>query len=188
MATEAGLRRLREKYKAAPLREKPLSIDDRNWAVFTAYVYKEQSLGDLRARERISLARLRQMLYKVDALLQLPPGMNGITPLSPIEDLALSVRARNALHRLGCRNIDDVLQLNMSRPVPRLGGKTRMEVLVALRTAGFRHPALDRDPMAGMPGLARRLDRMQERINGALRSVASEISVVQRQLQGWLKE
>ncbi len=188
MATEAGLRRLREKYHGAPPRDRPFFIDERTWAIFTAYVYEEQSLRDLRDRERISVSRLRQVLYDVDAQLELPRRVNGITPQSPIEVLALSIRARNALHRVGCRSVDDVLQLDMSGSVPRVGGKTRMEVLVALQGAGFRHPALDRGPMVGVTGLARSLERMQERINVALRSVAKEVSVVQRQLQEWLKE
>ncbi len=91
---------------------------------------------------------------------------------------------RNALRRLGCRTVNDILQLDLSGTLPRVGGKSRMEVLVALQSAGFRHPSLDRDPLAGVTSLARSL----ERINVALRSVAKEVSVVQRQLQVWLKE
>jgi Bacterial RNA polymerase, alpha chain C terminal domain len=188
VATEAGLRRLREKYHGAPSQERPFSIDEQSWAIFTAYVYEGRSLRDLRNGGRISLRRLRQILYDVDAQLELPHSIDGITLHSPIEELALSIRAINALHRLGCRSIHDVLQLDMSGPVPRVGGKTRMEVLVALQSAGFRHPALDRGPMVGVTSLARSLERMQKRINVALRSVAKEVSLVQRQLQDWLKE
>lgn len=185
---EAGLKRLRVKYNGAPRRERPFGIDERSWAIFTAYVYQEQSLQDLRKREQVSLQRLRQILYAVDAQLDLRSSPGNITPQSALEDLGLSIRARNALHRLGCRSVNDLLQLDMSGVVARLGEKTRVEVLVALQSAGFRHPALDRGPMVGVSGLARRLDRMQERINVALRSVAKEVSVVQRQLQEWLKE
>ena len=65
-----------------------------------------------------------------------------------------------------------------------------MEVLAALQAAGFRHPAFDRGPVEGVTSLARSLDRMQDRINTALRSVAKEVGMVrvQRQLQDWLKE
>ncbi len=111
-----------------------------------------------------------------------------ITPQSAIEELALSIRARNALHRLGCRTVSDVLQVDLSAPVPRLGSKSRLEVLGALRNAGFRHPALDQRSVAAIAGLSRRLDRMQERIDAALRSVAKEVSGVQRELDEWSKE
>lgn len=188
MATEAGLKRLRERYHGAPLQERPCFIDEQSWAIFTAYVYQGRSLRDLRNGAHIPLKRLRQVLYDVDR--QLEPSHNGtkITLHSRIEELALSIRAINALHRLGCRSVHDVLQLDMSGPVPRVGSKTRMEVLVALQRAGFRHPALHQGSTAGVAGLARSLDRMQERINAALRSVAKEVNLVQRHLQEWLKE
>src|SRR5207237_9790467 len=102
-----------------------------------------------------------------------------------LEDGAHSMRARNALHRLGCRTVNDILQRDMSGSMPRVGGKTRMEVLAALQSAGYRHAALNRGPMAGVTSLARSLERMQERINVALRTVAKEVSVVPRQLQEW---
>jgi hypothetical protein len=188
VATEAGLRRLREKHHGAPLRERPSFIDEKSWAIFTAYVYEGRSLRDLQNGGRISLRRLRQVLHDVDGQLALPHIIDGLTLHSPIEDLALSIRAINALHRLGCRSVHDVLQLDMSGPVPRVGSKTRTEVLVALQSAGFRHPALHRGSITGVASLARSLERMQERVNAALRSVAKEVSVVQRQLQDWLKE
>jgi hypothetical protein len=84
--------------------------------------------------------------------------------------------------------VDDVLRLNLAGSTPRVGEKTKMEVMAALQAAGFRHPALDRGPVEGVTSLARSLDRMQNRIDLALRSVAKEVSVVQRQLQHWLKE
>jgi len=189
VATDAGLKRLREKYYSTPLLKRPLFIDEQSWTIFKAYVYEERSLRDMRDRARMPLSRVRRVLYQVDAQLELSQNGEGRpTPQSVIEELALSIRARNALHRLGCRTVDDVLQLDLSGPVPRVGGKTRMEVLVALQGAGFRHPALDRGPVAGVTSLARSLDRMQARIDVALRSVAKEVSVVQRQLQDWLKE
>src|ERR1700736_2477338 len=167
---DAGLRRLREKYNGAPLK-RPFFIDEQSWAIFTAYVYDGRSLREIRAQAHGSLSRLRQVLHDVDEQLERARQTDGITPQSPIEELALSIRARNALHRLNCRSIRDVLQLDLSGTVPRVGGKTRMEVLSALQGAGFRHPALDRGPVGGVTSLARSLDRMQERIDVALRMV-----------------
>ena len=192
MATEAGLRRLRQKHKGTPLRERPFFVDERSWAVFTAYVYEELTLPQIQQKRRISLRRMRQILRDVDAQLELPrrggPEWNDVTPQSPIEDLALSIRARNALHNLGCRSVYDVLRLDLSGSLPRVGGKTRVEVVAALQRAGFRHPALDRGAVPGITSVSRRLERMQERINLALRSVAKEVGVIQRQLQVWLKK
>ena len=192
MPTESSLKNLRAKYKGRPLRQRPFFIDEPSWAIFRDYISGDGSLHATRGEGAISPSRLRQILYQVDAQMDLPRGSelewNSITPQSPIEDLALSVRARNALHNLGCRNVGDVLQLNLSGSVPRVGGKTKIEVLVGLQAAGFRHPAFDRGPVEGVTSLARSLDRMQERINFALRSVAKEVGVVQRQLQDWLKE
>ena len=192
MPTEAGLKRLRDKYQGTPLRPRPFFIDERIWSIFKDYVSGERSVRDMRENGGVAPSQLRQILYQVDAQLDLPRGSelewNAITPQSPIEDLALSIRARNALHHLGCRKVDEVLRLNLSGSVPRVGGKTKMEVLLALQAAGFRHPAFDRGPPEGVTSLARSLDRMQERINVALRSVAKEVSVAQRQLQHWLKE
>ena len=184
MATDPGLKRLREKHYQTPSKKKPASIDEQSWTIFTRYVYEERSLRDMRDREGMSLRRLRQVLYEVDAQLERSPQIEGITLQSAIEEMALSNRVRNALRRLGCRTVNDILQLDLSGTLPRVGGKSRMEVLVALQSAGFRHPSLDRDPLAGVTSLARSL----ERINVALRSVAKEVSVVQRQLQVWLKE
>ncbi len=187
MTTDPGLKRLREKHYQTPFKKKPAFIDEQSWTIFTRYVYEERSLRDMRDRGGMSLRRLRQVLHEVDAQLERSPQIDGITLQSAIEELALSNRVRNALHRLGCRTVNDILQLDLSA-LPRVGGKSRMEVLVALQSAGFRHPSLDRDPLAGVTSLARSLERMQDRINVALRSVAKEVSVVQRQLQVWLKE
>ena len=192
MPTEASLKRLHAKYKGKPLRQRPFFIDEQNWAIFKDYISGERTLHATRESGAISPSRLRQILYQVDAQMDLPRRSElewtAVTTQSPIEDLALSIRARNALHHLGCQTVDDVLQLNLSGSVPRVGGKTKMEVLAALQAAGFRHPAFDRGPVEGVTSLARSLDRMQDRINVALRSVAREVSMVQRQLQDWLKE
>ncbi len=190
--TEAGLKKLRNKYKGRAFAQRPFFIDERSWSIFRDYITGQRSLREMRESEGIAPSRLRQILNQVDTQLDLPGRSelewNAITPQSPIEDLALSIRARNALHHLACRNVDDVLQLNLSGSVARFGGKTKIEVLTALQAAGFRHPALDRGPVEGVTSLARSLGRMQDRINVALRSVAKEVSMVQRQLQHWLKE
>jgi hypothetical protein len=188
VARDAGLKRLREKHYQTSFPQRPSFVEEESWAIFTAYVYEERSLRYMRERRGMPLSRLRQVLYEVDTQLERSHGIDRVGLQSAIEKLELSNRARNALHRLGCRTVNDVLQLDLSGTRPRVGGKSRMEVLVALQSAGFRHPSINRDPAAGVTSLARSLERMQERINVALRSVEKEVGVVQRQLQDWLKE
>jgi len=188
VATDPGLRRLREKHYQTSFPKRPSFIDEESWAIFTAYVFEGRSLRSMREGKGMSPSRLRQVLYEVDTQLERSHGIDGVGLQSAIEKLELSNRARNALHRLGCRTVNDVLQLDLSGTLPRVGGKSRMEVLVALQSAGFRHPSINREPVAGVTSLARSLERMQERINVALRSVEKEVGVVQRQLQDWLKE
>lgn len=186
-STHTGLKRVREKYRGTPLK-RPAFLDEQSWTIFTAYVYEERSLRQMRDWARMPLSRLRQILHEVDEQLELSQSNQGAAPESAIEELGLSIRARNTLQRAGCRTVGDVLKLDLSKPVLRIGGKTRIEVLLALQVAGFRHPALALRTVSGVTHMNRSLERMQERINEALRSVAKEVSVVQRQLEGWMKE
>jgi len=102
---------------------------------------------------------------------------------SPIEDLALSSRARNALHSLGCTSLEDVLRLDLSGWVRGIGPKTKSEVLTALRSTGLQHPELDEPPDSEIRSLDRRLERMHGRINAALGAVAREIATVRKRLR-----
>ena len=55
-----------------------------------------------------------------------------MTAESPVEDLGLSVRTRNALRGIGCVTVADVLALDLSAAVRGLGRKTKDELLLAL--------------------------------------------------------
>jgi hypothetical protein len=127
------------------------------------------------------------MLHRVDA--EIVSAMGGVPrgkPVmleSPIEDLVSSSRARNALRSLGCATVQDVLQLDLSGPVRRVGRKTRSEVLAALRSSGLRHPAMDRRRESEIKTLDRSLERMQSKISAALEAVTKEIATVQKKLR-----
>lgn len=114
-----------------------------------------------------------------------PEGPEGkaIALESPIEELALSSRARNALHSLGCSSLEDVLRLDLSGWVRGIGPKTKTEVLTALRSSGLQHPELDEPRDSEIRSLDRRLERMHGRINAALGAVAREIATVRRRLR-----
>ena len=103
MATDPGLRRLREKHYQTSFPKRPSFIDEESWAIFTAYVFEGRSLRSMREGKGMSPSRLRQILFEVDTQLERSHGMDGVGLQSAIEKLELSNRARNALHRLGCR-------------------------------------------------------------------------------------
>ena len=76
---------------------------------------------------------------------------------SPLEELGLSVRARNALKSVGCNTIADVLKLDLERPVRGLGRLAREELLAKLESAGIPHPSAARPsqdiaPSRAQPG------------------------------------
>ncbi len=188
MATEASLKRLRDKYSSARPLERPFFIGERSWAMFTAYVYEDRTIQELADSSGLSLSRVRQMLRGVDAQFAVPrkTGLEwtSLTLQSPVEDLDVSVRARNALHHIGCNSVQDVLRLDMSGPLRRLGNATRAEVLAALQNAGFRHPSLA-SPAPEIATVTRSLERMHARIDGALKTVAKEVSLLQDRLRKW---
>ena len=101
---------------------------------------------------------------------------------SPLEDLGLSVRTRNALRAIGCDTVEDVLELDLSCPVRGLGRKTKDELMTVIGRAGFRHPALEQQPASEIRVLERSLERMQGRVEAALGAIAKEIRLLKQRL------
>jgi hypothetical protein len=126
------------------------------------------------------------MLYEVDAGLDATrrtgPEGKPVVLESPIEGLALSSRARNAIHRLGCDTVKDVLELDLSA-VHGIGRKTRVEVCAALRRSGLPQPEFEERLDSEMRGLDSSLERMHGRITVALEAVAKEIALLQKRLR-----
>jgi hypothetical protein len=103
---------------------------------------------------------------------------------SPVEDLGLSVRTRNALRGIGCDTVEDLLGLEFSSPVRGVGRKTREELLTALERTGFRHPTAESEPASEeMRLLESSLERMQGRLEAALGAVAREIRLIKQRLR-----
>ena len=102
---------------------------------------------------------------------------------SPMEELGLSVRARNALRAVGCNTIEDVLRLDASTPVRGLGRKTREEVREKLRQAGFPVVTAEDPPAAEMRALERSLDLLERRIGAALMAVKREARHLRQKLR-----
>jgi hypothetical protein len=109
--------------------------------------------------------------------LPLPNSVDAPMPVlpaeSPLEALGLSVRTRNALKGVGCSTVEDVLRLDIQTPIRGLGRKAKEELITKLDDAGLTHPS------AGQPSeirmLERSLERIEERVDAALGSVAKEI-------------
>lgn len=106
-----------------------------------------------------------------------------IVPQSPVEDLGLSVRTRNALRGIGCDTVEDLLGLDLASPVRGLGRKTKDELLTTLERTGFRHPADDQEPGSEMRLLERSLERIQRRVEAALGAVAKEIRQLRQRIR-----
>jgi hypothetical protein len=183
---DKGLKRLRAKYAGKQPAARPGSIDSQKWAVFTGYCCEGLSLSGIGVRAGLSPSGVSRVLYEVDAQLDAAdhtsPETKPVVLESPIEDLPLSSRARNAIHRLGCGTVKDVLQLDLSA-VRGIGRKTRGEVCAALRNSGLPQPELDERLDSEMRGLDHSLERMHARIAAALEVVAKEVALVQRRLR-----
>jgi hypothetical protein len=186
MARGANLKRLRAKYAGKQPLTKPAFIDAQRWAIFTAYCHGGLTSKEIGESAGLSPSRVCQVLSEVDARLEsagsaLADG-KAITLDSPIEDLALSSRARNALRSLGCDSVRDVLRLDLSGS-RGIGRKTRGEVLAVLQTSGFPHPRLEEPSQSVIRSLDHSLERMHSRISAALGAITKEIALVQKRLR-----
>jgi hypothetical protein len=109
-----------------------------------------------------------------------PPKFIGLE--SAVEDLGLSVRTRNALRGIGCDTVEDILELDLANPIRGVGRKTKDELLTVLELAGFPHRAAQDQPASEIRVLERSLERMQGRVEAALRVVAKEIRLLKQRL------
>jgi Bacterial RNA polymerase, alpha chain C terminal domain/Sigma-70, region 4 len=186
LRVKRGLKRLRAKYAGRQLSARPASIDVQRWEIFTCYFYEGLSLSGIGVRAGVSRSRVSRILYEVDARLdaagQIGPEKQSIAFESPIEELGLSSRAQNAIHRLECATVKDLLRLDLSA-VRGIGRKTRCEVSAALRSCGLPLPEVDEHMESELRGLDGSLGRMQSRIKAALDALAREIALVQKRLR-----
>jgi hypothetical protein len=101
---------------------------------------------------------------------------------SPLEELGLSVRARNALKAVGCNTIADVLMLDLERPVRGLGKLAREELLAKLESAGIEHPSAAR-PSQDIALLEHSLERLEQRIHSAFGALSKEVHAARHKLR-----
>ncbi|MBZ5625615.1 MAG: hypothetical protein LAQ69_44010 [Acidobacteriia bacterium] len=166
---------------AAP---KPPAIEERSWEIFTAYCHKQRTFDEIGSTFHLSPDQVRRIVDEVDAQLGRVRGTGSklVSLESPLEDLGLSVRTRNALRGVGCNTVEDALRLDLSSTVRGLGRKTRSELLASLERAGFHHESLEEQPVSEFRILERSLERIESRIDRALGAVAKEIRSVRQRL------
>ena len=111
-----------------------------------------------------------------------PESARAISMDARLEELALSVRTRNALRGVGCDTIGDVLRLNLDAPVRGLGRIAKEELLVKLERAGLPHPT-DSEPASEISRLERNLERIQERVDSTLGALSKEIRAARQRLR-----
>jgi hypothetical protein len=176
---------LRSRY-SGPLPSRPEEIDPERWRIFTEYFYEGLTLREVARGSGLSLVQVSHLLHEVDVELGPARGAGWerkkISQDSLIEDLVLSVRARNALRSLGCRTVQDLLRLDLLGPMRGIGSKTRIEVLGALRGSGLPVPEWDGPPDEEIRSIHRSLERMHGKVAAALGAVSREIATVQKRL------
>jgi hypothetical protein len=176
---------VRAKYLAVPIPERPFFIDERSWDMFTAHVWHGKSFQEIAIAMSISEYRARQIIKRVADDLALPRqnSWSKLTGASPLEDLALSIRTRNALLELGCRTVSDVLNLDLSGPVPRLGAACRRELALALAHFGLAHRHLSEPAGKDLVHVSRTLHQLKARIATTLRSWEHEMDGIESRLR-----
>lgn len=179
--TEVRIKSLRAKFPVAP-QQRPAAVAESDWGIFTACIHEKRPLMVVSRNLGVPPATLRDSLARVESLMEPPTAHAAVTPDRPLEDLRLSVRARNALHRLGCRTVEDVFKLDFSASLRQLGSKTRLEILQQLEECGFRPAAPDKPSQTEMTRIAISLDRVQSRVSTAFESVIREIRALQDRL------
>jgi hypothetical protein len=142
--------------------------------VFVAAVRDGKTLREISGTTGLSVFKLTQMISRVDQ--ELDPHRSArnvdhrITLDSPIEDLSLSTRARNALHQVGCVTVRNILDRDFSRAVRSFGAGTRHEVAMVLIHHGFAPPPELEYQQSSIEALARDLDRLRQTIEQRYRS------------------
>jgi len=179
---QENLQRLRQKYTEKPMPQRPSPIDELNWSIFWECVYEKRSLATLSKQTKRTPTQIRRLLFEIDAELSGTNHDSGVTADSPLETLDLSVRSRNALHRLGCRTVGEVSALDLTQSLRQIGSKGKMEVFEALERGGFRHPAMNASPSADMSRVSRSLERLKMRIAKTMDAAMREISALQAKL------
>ena len=148
--------------------------------MFVSAVRDGQTLREISETTGLSVFRLTQIISRVDH--ELDPNRAPrdatyrITIDSPIEDLNLSTRARNALRQAGCITVRNILDRDFSRAIRSFGAGTRHEVAMVLNNHGFPPPPALESQQSSVEALARDLGRLRQTIEQRYRSSLDQLA------------
>jgi hypothetical protein len=185
MGASGGLSDLRIRHREVAGRGRPFFIDEASWAIFSAFVIDGRSPHEIAADRSLSVRRVRNVLADVDHRMSLPRGSKRewteLTAASPIEDLALSVRACNRLRDLGCRIVEDVLRLDLGHA--QLGRRSRKEVTQALRRWNFQVKPENEAANDDLERVSSQLRSLREKIDQSTRLWRHRVAGLEARLE-----
>jgi hypothetical protein len=186
MGDSSYLRELQSRHAQRDFSERPFFISERNWAIFAGYLSNQAAIPDLARLHRFSVRRVRQILRDVDHQLGLPRNSGRewrqVTANSPVDDLAISVRALNQLRDLGCATVEDVLRLDFGQKI--MGHASRVEVLEALGRCGFAAATAALPQSNGdLLRVSEQLRDLRDRIDENLRSWRQRVDGIEARLR-----
>jgi hypothetical protein len=160
---------LQGKYQGSLTEARPHFIDEMGWELFKAHVQEGRSFVQLALDHDLSVFKVREIVWCVDRDMQLArpnePGSNEVVEGSPLEDLNLSTRARNALREMGFDTVRSLLERDFTLVCRRLGRIGKEEILSALAAHGFhRLPSGSPDPDANIEQVRRRVAMLRAHI------------------------
>ena len=169
---------LQGKYQGSLNEPRPHFVDEMGWELFKAHVREGRSFVQLALDHNLTVFKAREIVWRVDRDLQLArpnqPGSNKVVEGSPLEDLNLSTRARNALREMGFDTVRSLLERDFTLVCRRLGRIGKEEILSALAAHGF-HSASSGGPDS---------DSNMEQIR---RHIAMLRAHIERSHQKWLR-
>lgn len=183
---------LRQRHARRAAGTRPPFIDEPSWNAFVAHVLEGKSMRDIAHDFGLSTPTIEVTVLRVARTLEMPrpeEAWSGAIGLdSPIEDLALSGRARNALRKAGCSTIRSLVEMDFRRAVRRLGPITRDEILAALRRHGFETPpAVTEETSRSIAEVKQEILRLRSQIAAATRQWRNRLERIEiriRRLQG----
>ena len=160
---------LQGKYQGSRTEVRPHFIDEMGWELFNAHVHEGRSFVQLALHRNLSVFKVREIVRRVDRDLQLArpnePESNEVVEDSPLEDLNLSTRARNALREMGFDTVRSLLERDFTLVCRRLGRIGKEEILSALAAHGFHRLANSaRDPDANIEQIQRHVAMLRAHI------------------------
>ncbi len=179
---------LRDRHIDALGNGRPYFVDESSWSVFVAHVRDGRTIREIGRDLGLSTSKVGMIIARVERDLEIPrpdgEGLGAITLDSPIEDLALSGRARNALRKAGCATIRNLVEKDFSRDIRRLGPITRDEIVAALRDHGFATPTtLTQERGERISELDKELNRLREQIDSTSRHWQTRVERLEHRLK-----